>query len=97
MDRSAAGILGLEWMNAHVPDLPLDIVDDAGGVALTIAHAARAVLAQGADQVMVITGQLAMSGLRRRLLHDGTAEAIRRAVDRIPGAVGVVLPVPVEP
>ena len=50
-------------------------------------------LHRGSDQVVVLVGYLCSSGVRRWLLHDHTADAVCRVVNRIPSAVGVLVPV----
>jgi hypothetical protein len=97
VDAAGAARVGLEWMRAQPAGLPLSIVDDAGGVAATVATAVGAALASGAGEVVVLLGRLSMRGVRRRLLHDGTADAISRAVNQVPGALSVLLAVRVEP
>ncbi len=93
-DPRAAVTLGSSWMRAAPCDLPLEIVDDEGGVPMTIAALARAAVAAGAAEVVVVTGRLTMRGPYRRLLHDETARRIGDALDGLAGVRWVCLPVP---
>jgi hypothetical protein len=68
-------------------------VDDAGGVAATIAHQVDRYLASGTDEVVVLIGQRSPAEVLGRLLDGGTAWAISRAVDQMPGAISALLPV----
>jgi hypothetical protein len=96
VDPTVAHAVGIEWMRAELPDLALEIVDDTGGIPATIASTAQEALASGADEVVVLVGQLSMQGVLRRLLHDGTAGAIAEAVGQVPGALSVLLQVAIE-
>ena len=92
LDEGATRSLGLEWMQSGVR-MPLDILDDRGGVAASIAGAARRCVAPDIDEVVVLVGSLAVRGLSRRLFHDRTADEISHAVNRVPRALSVLLPV----
>jgi len=96
VDHDAAGRLEGQWFAAQPAGLALDIVADVGGVATTIADASRRVLASGASEVLVLAGQFAMNPIVRRFLHDNTASAIIGSVRRVPGALGVILRVPLD-
>ena len=80
-------------MDVEPDGLRLEIVENRGGVAATIAAYARAQLAAGFDRVMVLVGHLPLGGVARVLLHDQTALAVCAAVNRIPGAISVLVPV----
>jgi hypothetical protein len=80
------------WCERFPDGLPLDLLD-GHDVATTIAAHARRILERGADEVFVVVGRLAGQGVRRRLLHDRTADAVVAAVDAVPGAAAVVVPV----
>ena len=98
VDAAAARRVGLDWMTAQPSGMALDIVDDMGGIAGTIAGVARRSIEAGAvDEVVVLVGQLSRRCALRRLLHDGTGGAICRAVNDVPGSVGVLVPVPLGP
>jgi len=93
VDADEARSVGLEWMS-QPPGMPLHIVDDFGGVATTMAIVAQELLASGdVVELIMVVGQLRHRGVSRNLLHDATAEAIGRAVDGVPGARAIVLPV----
>lgn len=89
--------LGVWWMDVQPCGFALEVVDERGGVAATIAAQARSQLSVGFDEVVVLAGYLSLRGVGRRLLHDHTAEAICVAVNRIPGAISVLVPVHVDP
>ena len=95
-DPADAQALGLWWMDAEPDGLRLEIVDDRGGVAATIAAYARAQLAAGFDRVMVLVGHLPLGGVARLLLHDHTALAVCAAVNQIPGAISALVPVEID-
>jgi len=78
------------WCRAFPDGLALELVGGAD-VAAAVTGQARLALDQGADQVLVVVGRLAGAGLRRRWLHDHTADAITAGVDAVPGAQAVVL------
>jgi hypothetical protein len=80
LDRSAARALGLSWMRSPLHGLPLIVVDDAGGIACTVRSYVMHELADGTQEVVVLTGRLAIDRTRRRLLHDSTADAIGRTL-----------------
>lgn len=89
-DDSAANVLAREWMGRDL-SLPLHFVEDEGGVGVTIAQAVRIELAGDFDDVVVLAGRLALPRRLHRLLHDGTADRISRALARVPSVqVGVV-------
>ena len=92
-DRRAGEMLSLEWMYAPPGGLPLDVVDDRGGVPATVGKVVGDWLASGATDVVVLLGQLSMRWLGRRLLHDSTALAISSAVARLPRTVPVLISV----
>ena len=95
-DPADAQALGLWWMDAEPDGLRLEIVDDRGGVAATIAAYARDQLAAGFDRVMVLVGHLPLGGVARLLLHDHTALAVCAAVNQIPGAISALVPVEID-
>jgi len=78
------------WCRTFPDGLALELLGGPGVPAALADHAELA-LAEGADQVLVVVGRLGGHGLRRRLLHDHTADAICAAVDAVPGAQAVVL------
>ena len=88
-----AKALGLWWMDVEPDSLRLEIVDNQGGVAATMAAQARARISAGFDEVMVLVGHLSMGGVARVLLHDHTALAVCAAVNQIPGAISALVPV----
>ena len=92
VDQRSSHGLGLAWLESQ-PGLPLEVLDDEGGVATTIAAAVERSLASGADEAVVIVGSLAVRGLGRGSLHDATADEITRAVSRVPGALGLQVPI----
>jgi hypothetical protein len=96
IDPEVAFDVGVAWMRLQPPRLRLDIVDDVGGVPEAIANAVLGSLAAGADEVLVVLARMTNRPLPARFLHDSTAVAIRRAVDGIPGATSVFLPVPLS-
>jgi hypothetical protein len=96
VDDVVAHDVGLVWMELLPHGLRLDIVDDAGGVPETIAKEVVQSFAAGADEVLVVLGHVTSRSLPARFLHDSTALAIGRAVDAIPGAISVFLPVPLS-
>ena len=85
--------LGRWWADVQPHGLELEVIDDRGGVAASISEMARVQHAGGFDDVVVLAGCLSTPGLGRWVLHDRTAEAIRDAVNRVPGARGVLVPV----
>jgi hypothetical protein len=93
IDGAQAERLGREWTDARPAGLDLQIVDDAGGVAATIADQVDRYLASGTDEVVVLIGQRSPADVLGRLLDGGTAWAISRAVDQMPGAISALLPV----
>ena len=93
-DADEADELELRWTELQPDGLPLDMIDDAGGIAATLAAEVRFRRVTDADEVVVLVGQLSMPGVGRELLHDHTASAVCEAVNRIPGAVGVAVPAP---
>lgn len=95
-DPAEVDALGQWWMDVQPHGLALEVVDDRGGVAASISARARAQLSVGFDEVVVLAGYLSTRGIGRRLLHDHTAEGIRDAVNRVPGAIGVLVPVQVH-
>jgi hypothetical protein len=97
VEDSIAERVGLAWMEARPLGPRLTILDDLGGVAATIAAHVAETLVSGADEVVVVLGQLRCASVRRRLLHDGTAASIGRAVEGLPHTVCVLLPVGSEP
>jgi hypothetical protein len=86
VDRAAAHRLARSWSTSVHGAVPLQVVNDLGGVATTIRLVARELLIDGAREVTVVVGRLAMPGLARLLLHDHTAGAIARAMSSLPGA-----------
>jgi hypothetical protein len=92
-DPTDVHALGTWWMDAGLHRLALEVVDDRGGVAESIAARVRVQLSAGFDEVVVLAGHLSVRGVGRWLLHDHTAEAIRHTVNQIPGAIGVLVPV----
>jgi len=93
VDPQVGESLAIAWKGSPLGGEPLYIVDDAGGVAATLAAVTCDLLAADADEVLVVAGQLLMPGIRRRLLHDHTADAIARVVNPIARASAVLLPV----
>ena len=93
VDGDHAAALGVWWMDNEPEGLRLEIVDDRGGVAATLGKQVLDQLDRGSDQVVVLAGYLCSSGVRRWLLHDHTVDAVCRVVNRIPSAVGVLVPV----
>ena len=96
VDGYETTLLANWWMDAQPEGLRLEIVDDRGGVAETIATYARARLEQGFDEVLVLVGHLARVTAARVLLHDHTAMSIYEAVHDIPGVTSVLVPVGLE-
>jgi hypothetical protein len=96
VDQEVAFDVGVAWMRLQPHGLRLDIVDDVGGVPETVANVVMESLAAGADEVLVVLGRMTNRPLPTRFLHDSTAVSIRRAVDAIPGAISVFLPVPLS-
>lgn len=74
-DDEAALELGRAWMAGPGGDPPLEVLDDDGGVAATLA-ASTADRLRDFDEVVVVVGELVMPGVLRRVLHDNTADAI---------------------
>jgi hypothetical protein len=95
VDDAVAEQVGLDWMRCGAEHLTLEIVGDTGGVPETVAAEVLALLSSGIDEVVVVLGTLAMRGIGRRLLHDGSAAAICELVQCLSRTVIVVLPVPV--
>ena len=90
-------VLGQWWTGQELDGIELEVLEDRGGVAATIAAEARDVLAQGNAEVLVVVGQLVARGGGRRLLrHRNTAESICTAIDRIPGAACLLVIVPAD-
>src|SRR5262245_19895291 len=56
MSERRVEALGSWWMGVEPAGMRLEVVDDAGGIALTIAREVRAELERGADEVVVIAG-----------------------------------------
>jgi hypothetical protein len=75
-------------MRSSLAGMPLYIVADRSGVAVTIRSATSDLLADGAPEVTVVAGRLIMPGVGRLLLHDHTAEAIggALALSLVPGS-----------
>jgi hypothetical protein len=94
VDDEVAQDVGVAWMRLQPHGLCLDIIDDAGGVPETIAKEVIESFAAGADEVLVVLGQMTNRSLPARFLHDSTAVAIGRAVDAIPGAISAFLSIP---
>jgi hypothetical protein len=92
-DPATAKALGLWWMDHEPSALRLEIIDDRGGVAATLAGVVRAQLDDGFEEVMVLVGHLPMGGIGRILLHDHTALSICAAMNRIQGAISALVPV----
>jgi hypothetical protein len=84
------------WSQVCPHGFTLEILRDRGGVALSVAAYASALVGSGFDDVTVVVGQMSMRGLGRRLLHDRTAVAIREAVEALPGVSSFLVPVQVE-
>lgn len=95
-DPRVAEKLALRWPELLPGGPPLDVIADAGGVAATIAAETRLCQVTDADEVVVLIGQLAMAGVGRVLLHDQTATAVCEAVNRVPGARAVLIPVNID-
>jgi hypothetical protein len=88
--------LACAWMTDQPFGLPLDIVDDIGGVDVTLEREVTSRLTRGALEVVVLVGRVSMGSAKRRWLHDDTGGAIERAVRRIPRASCVFVPVGVD-
>ena len=67
------------WMESGV-EMPLLIADEVDVVDQGVADFIRDALDVVADEVVVVAGRLHPTGHWHRLLHDGTAAAIARAV-----------------
>jgi hypothetical protein len=93
VDGPAAQRLGGTWARSPLGVVPLHVVDDAGGVASTIRLLTTELLADGAHDVTVVVGRLAMPGVARMVLHDRTSGAISRALAAVPGARVALVPV----
>jgi hypothetical protein len=97
VDARAVHQVGADWDRSTLGDVRLQVVaDDGGGVAATIRSAAKELLADGASEVIVLAGRLAIRGWGRLLLHDHTADAIARAMAGIQGTRVVLVPVAAE-
>jgi hypothetical protein len=101
VDGRAAVRLDAGWMRSPLGDVPLQVVDDVGGVARTLRLFTMELLADGACDVTVVVGRLAMPGVARLLLHDRTADAISRSlavvgarVARVPVSIGLGRSIP---
>ena len=82
--------LGLWWMEREPGGLQLEVLDDHGGVAATVATVVHDLISQGFGEVFVVVGQLVTRSAGRRFLHENTASAISNAVNQIPGATCVI-------
>jgi hypothetical protein len=92
-DLQAEVTLGIDWMGSPLSRDPLHIVDDSGGVAVTIAGLARALLLVDADIVIVVAAHVATSGVGQWPLRDYTADAIAGAVADVEHAQTILVPV----
>jgi hypothetical protein len=91
-DEREVWALADAWMGSRAP-YRLHMVEDDGGVAATVRRVVELERDGGFDEVVVIVGRL---GLRRRwhsLLHDRTADAIRRTLEGVDGVVPTVMTV----
>jgi hypothetical protein len=93
VDPTTAEALALRWMYGHPALAPLDIVDDDGGIAATVADVAAKTVADGWDQVVVVVARLVVAGRLRQLLHNGTGAAVVRALEGKPRIMTVTVPV----
>jgi hypothetical protein len=82
-----------DWIVAQHDELPLHIVDNAGGIAATVAGEIEKLAADGWRDIVLVLGELRMRGLSRRLLHDRTAASIAAAVRGIDGVTVITVPV----
>ncbi len=97
VDAQAAHRLGLAWMDGGwADDLRLDIVDDVGGIADTIAAAACDRLNAGFECVVVLAARRARRRTLARWRSIGTGVIVARELARVRGAVPVLLDVPVH-
>lgn len=92
-DQRVAASLVLEWTMSLSTNEPLHVIDDCGGVAATIEALVSSVVMSEEVEVVVVVGEMTMSGLARQVLHDRTAAAIARMVGDIPRVVTVLVPV----
>jgi hypothetical protein len=95
-DERALWELADAWMASQAFH-QLHTVENDGGVGRTVAKVVEYELASGFDQVVVLAGRLLPRGRWHRLLHDGTAEAIGRAVAPLPGALAALMTIAVDP
>ncbi len=97
-DGDAAHHLGLRWMELGWADpaagqLPLDVVEPRGPVAVTVAEAVRAHVASGYEQVTAVVAEMCFGGLGRHLFHDHTAGSIAASLSGLPGVTTLIVPV----
>jgi hypothetical protein len=92
VDRDDTQALGVAWLEDPPGSLPLDIVDDIGGVAETIGAEVVARVTRGARDVLVVVPRLSVGTVRRRFLHDRTGVRIERVVNGIGRARCIVVP-----
>jgi hypothetical protein len=88
-DQAHAEGLACEWAQGSL-SLPLSFVEGDAGVAAAVARVVRMELAAGFEEIVVLAGRRVPHGWVGRVRH-GTADAIARAVQRIPAVqVGLV-------
>jgi hypothetical protein len=93
-DSDDVDALGTWWMDVQPFGFALEMVDDGGDIASSVAASAHEQVAAGFEEVVVVVGSLCMHGVsRRRLLHDRTAEAISAAVAEVEGACSLLVPI----
>jgi hypothetical protein len=80
LDADHSGSLGLKWMKSRLHSMPLHLVDDIGGVPATVRAAVELTLAQGADEAVVVIGQMSNPNSVRRYVHAHAAEQIHDAL-----------------
>jgi hypothetical protein len=86
LDEARLWELAEAWMSRGTP-LPLQIVENAGGVAPTLARVVEFELAAGFDEVLVVVGRMGLGGRRQHPWHDRTADDIARVVGANPRAL----------
>jgi hypothetical protein len=79
VDTGHAHSVGLRWMESSLHRMPLHLVDDVGGVGDTLRAAVEDLLAEGADEVVVVAGR-ANSDAAHRSLKAHIAERIHDAL-----------------
>jgi hypothetical protein len=79
-DAVQAERLGMRWMDGDMA-MPLEVVDDAGGLASSVVAWLGPHLAAGQfDEVVVVVPRLVLRSRWRRLLHDRTSDEIEFAL-----------------